>query len=97
MDKLQKWGREFGWEGKELQDFVAQKSKREKDERPAEIDIEKAKIAQQHEIELVKVEAEKAKVVVEEAESAHQRKIELAKVEGEKAKVAVDEAKLTQQ
>ena len=69
MDRLQKLGRDLGYEGKELQDFVAQENKRERDERAVEREIEKAKIAseeakiaQQHEIELAKVETEKAKV-----------------------------------
>ena len=59
MDRLQKLGRELGYEEKELQDFVAQENKRERDERAAEMEIvyakiasEEAKIAQQREIEL---------------------------------------------
>ena len=32
MDSLQKLGRELGNEGKDLQDFVAQENKRERDE-----------------------------------------------------------------
>ena len=62
IDRLQKLGRELGYEGKELQDFVAQENKRERDERTAEREIEKAKIGseevevvQQREIELPKV------------------------------------------
>ena len=57
MDRLQKLGRELGYEGKELQDFVAQENKRELDERATEREIEKAnvkakeaKLAQQREI-----------------------------------------------
>ena len=86
MDKLQKFGRELGYEGKLLQDFVLQKSKRERDERAAERDKEKVKIAQQHEIELAKVQAGKAIVVTEEAKIAKQHEIELAKYEAEKPK-----------
>ena len=95
MDRLQKLGRDLGYEGKDLQDFVAQENKRERDERAAEREIEKAKIAseeakiaQQHKIELVKVETEKAKVAAEEAKLAQQREIELAnnKAEGAKEK-----------
>ena len=41
MDRLQKLGRDLGYEGKELQDFVAQENKRERDERAAEREIEK--------------------------------------------------------
>ena len=73
MDRLQKLGRELGYKGKELQDFVAQENKRERDERAVEREIaktkiasEEAKIAQQREIEFAKVEAEKAKVAVDE-------------------------------
>ena len=91
MDRLQKLGRDLGYEGKDLQDFVAQENKRERDERAAEREIEKAKIAseeakiaQQREIELAKVETEKAKVTAEEAKIAQQREIELAKVEAAK-------------
>ena len=45
MDRLRKLGRDLGYEGMELQDFVAQENKRERDERAAEREIEKAKIA----------------------------------------------------
>ena len=45
MDRLQKLGRDLGYEGKELQDFGAQENKRERDECAAEREIEKAKIA----------------------------------------------------
>ena len=79
-------GRELGYEGKELQDFVAQENKRERDERAAEREIEKvkieaeeAKLAQQREIDLANVKAEEAKI-------AQQREIELAKVASEEAK-----------
>ena len=82
MDRLQKLGRDLGYEGKELQDFVAQENKRERDERAVEREIEKAKIAseeakiaQQREIELAKVETEIAKVAAEEAQLAQQREI----------------------
>ena len=95
MDRLQKLGRDLGYEGKDLQDFVAQENKRENDERVAEREIEKAKIAseeakiaQQREIELAKVETEKAKVAAEEAKLAQQREIELANVKAEEAKIA---------
>ena len=42
MDRLQKSGRDLGYEGKDLQDFVAQENKQEREERAAE-EIEKAK------------------------------------------------------
>ena len=68
MDRLQKLGRDLGYEGKELQDFVAQENKRERDERAAEREKEKAKIAseeatiaQQPEIELAKLRPRKQK------------------------------------
>ena len=41
MDRLQKLGRELGYEGKELEDFVAKENKRERVERGAEREIEK--------------------------------------------------------
>ena len=92
MDRLQKLGRDLGYEGKDLQDFVAQENKRERDERAAEREIEKAKIAseeakiaQQREIELAKVETEKAKVAAEEAKLAQQGQLELVKLGVEKA------------
>ena len=43
MDRLQKLGRDLGYEGKDLQDFVAQVNKRERDERAVERETEKAK------------------------------------------------------
>ena len=97
MDRLQKLGRELGYEGKELQDFLAQENKRERDERAAEREIEKAKIeaeeaklAQQCEIELANVKAEEAKI-------AQQPKIELATkiakdIEFELARLTAEEA-----
>ena len=94
MDRLQKLGGDLGYEGKDLQDFVAQENKRERDERAAEREIEKAKIAseeakiaQQREIELANVKAKEAKI-------AQQREIELAKVASEEAK---EKAKIAQQ
>ena len=108
MDRLQKLGRELGYEGKDLQDFVAQENKRERDECAVEREIEKAKIAaeeaklaQQREIELANVKAEEARI-------AQQREIELAKVSAEEAKLAqqreielanvkAEEAKIAQQ
>ena len=38
MDRLQKLGRELGYEGKDLQDFVAQENKLERDECVAEME-----------------------------------------------------------
>ena len=108
MDRLQKLGRDLGYEGKELQDFVEQENKRKRDERAAEREIEKvkiaseeAKIAQQREIELVNVKAKEARI-------AQQREIELEKVAAEEAKLAkqretelanvkAEEAKIAQQ
>ena len=94
MDRLQKFGRELGYEGKDLQDFVAQENKRETDEPTAERDIEKTKIAaeeakigQQRKIKLAKTEAQKAKVAADEAKLAQLHKIELANVEAEKTKI----------
>ena len=84
MDRVQKLGRDIGYEEKDLQDFVAQENKRERDKRAVEREIEKAKIeseeakiAQQREIELANVKAEEAKI-------AQQHKIKLAKVEAAK-------------
>ena len=45
MDRFQKFGRDLGYERKDLQDFVAQENKQERDERAAEREIVKAKIA----------------------------------------------------
>ena len=69
MDRLQKLGRDLGYVRKDLQDFVAQENKPERDECAAERELEKAKIAseeakiaQQREIELANVKAEEAKI-----------------------------------
>ena len=50
MDRLQKLGRELGYEGKELQDFVTQENRRERDDRAVEREIEKVKIASEEAI-----------------------------------------------
>ena len=84
MDRLQKLGRDLGYEGKDLQDFVAQENKRERDERAAEREIEKAKIASEEAIIAQQREIELANVKAEEAKIAQQREIELAKVEAAK-------------
>ena len=75
-------GRELYYEGKELQDFVGQENKPERDERTSEREIELAKVAaekvklvQQREIELAKVEPKIAK----------ENEFELARLTGEEA------------
>ena len=68
MNRLHKLGRELGYEGKNLQDFVAQEKSEKgmsalrKGTEKAKIAAEEAKLEQQREIELAKVEAEKAKL-----------------------------------
>ena len=56
-----------------------QENKRERDERTAEREIEKAKLAQQREIELAKVAAEEAKL-------AQQR--EISKCQGRRSEIS---------
>ena len=75
MDKLIQMGKELGYEGQALQQFVTQQQDIERSERLAERELEKERIA-----------AEKDKIVQVEKD----REVELARIAAEKEKIAAD-------
>ena len=106
MDMLIQMGKELGYEGQALQEFVKQQQDIERSERRAERELEKDKIAQvekDREVELAKIaQAEKAKIAAEreiemariesiERQAEKDREAKLAQIEGDKeAKLATD-------
>ena len=93
MDKLIQMGKELGYEGQALQEFVKQQQDIERSERLAEREIEKDKIAQFEKdrgVELARIAAEKEKIAAD-------RKIEMARIESMERQAEKDsEAKLAQ-
>ena len=100
-------GKELGYEGQALQEFVKQQQDIERSERLAERELEKDKIAQvekDREVELARIAAEKDKIAqaekdreVELAKIAADREIEMARIESIERQAEKDrEAKLAQ-
>ena len=93
MDKLIQMGKELGYVGQALQEFVKQQQDIESSERLAERELEKDKIAQvekDREVELARIAAEKDKIAAD-------REIEMARIESMERQAEKDrEAKLAQ-
>ena len=98
MDKLIQMGKELGYEGQALQEFVKQQQDIERSERLAERELEKDKIAQvekDREVELAKIaadrEIEMARIESMERQAEKDREAKLAQIEGDKeAKLATE-------
>ena len=105
MDKLIQMGKESGYEGQALQEFVKQQQDIERSERLAERELENEKIAQvekDREVELARIAAEKEKIAADreiemartesmERQAEKDREVKLAQVEGDKeAKLAAE-------
>ena len=87
MDRLIQMGKDLGYEGEKLQDFVKQQQDYERGERIEERELERDKLAEQEkdrEIELVRIEAEEAK-------ADKDRKLERDRIAAEEAKIVADE------
>ena len=102
MDKLIQMGKELGYEGQALQEFVKQQQDIERSERLAERELKKEKIAAEkdkiaqvekdREVELAKIAADR-EIEVEsmERQAKKDREAKLAQIEGDKeAKLATD-------
>ena len=97
MDKLIQMGKELGYEGQTLQEFVKQQQDIERSERLAERELEKDKIAQvekDREVELAKIAADReikmARIESIERQGEKDREAKLAQMEGDKkAKLAI--------
>ena len=76
MDKLIKMGKELGYEGQTLQEFVKQQRDIERSERLAERELEKERIAAETE----RIAAEKDKI----AQVEKDREVELAKISADR-------------
>ena len=105
MDKLIQMGKELGYEGQALQEFVKQQQDIERSERLAERELEKEKIAAEkdkiaqvekdREVELAKIaadrEIEMARIESMERQAEKDREAKLAQIEGDKeAKLATE-------
>ena len=105
MDKLIQMGKELGYEGQALQEFVKQQQDIERSERLAERELEKEKIAAEkdkiaqvekdREVELAKIaadrEIEMARIESMERQTEKDREAKLAQIEGDKeAKLATE-------
>ena len=101
MDRLIQMGKDLGYAGETLQDFVKQQQNYERGERNAERELERDRIAAQEkdrEIELAKVaaqekdrEIELARIAAEEAKADKDRELERERIAAEEAKIAADE------
>ena len=94
MDRLIKMGKDLGYAGEKLQDFVKQQQDYERGERIAERELERDRIAAQVKERADKPapqekdrEIELAKIAAQEKD----REIELARIATEEAKIAADE------
>ena len=105
MDRLIQMGKELGYEGQALQEFVKQQQDIERSERLAERKLEKDKIAQiekDREVELARIAAEKEKIAADreivmarienmERQAEKDREAKIAQIEGDKeAKLATE-------
>ena len=82
MDRLIQMGKDLGYAGEKLQDFVKQQQDYERGERIAEWELERDRIA-----------AEKDKLVAEEAKADKERELERDRIAAEKDKLMAEEAK----
>ena len=107
MDKLIQMGKELGYEGQALQQFVTQQQNIERSERLAERELEKERIAAEKdkiaqvekdkEVELAKIAQVEIDREVELAKIAADREIEMARIESMERQAEKDrEAKLAQ-
>ena len=84
MDRLIQMGKNLGYEGEKLQDFVKQQQVYEKGERLAEREFERDRIVANRELD-------EAKLAMEEKKIAANRELEEAKLATEDKKIAANE------
>ena len=98
VDKLIQIGKELGYEGQTLHEFVKQQQYIERSDRLAERELEKDKIAQvekDREVELTKIAADRqiemARIESIERQAEKDREAKLSQIEGDKeAKLATE-------
>ena len=89
MDRLIQMGKDLGYEGNKLQDFVKQQQDYERGERIAERELERDRIASQEkerELERDRIAAQKQERADKLAAQEKDREIELARIAAEEAK-----------
>ena len=94
MDRLIQMGKDLGYAGKKLQDFVKQQQDYERGERIAERELERDRIAAQEKERADKLAAQEKDREIELAKMAAQekdREIEIARIATEEAKIEADE------
>ena len=82
MDRLIQMGKDLGYEGEKLQDFVKQQQDYERGERIAERELERDKLAAQEKDR----EMELARIAAEEAKANKERELERDRIAAEEAK-----------
>ena len=87
MDRLIQMGKDLGYAGEKLQDFVKQQQHYERGERIAERELERDRIAAQEKDR----EIELARIAAEEAKADKDRELERERISAEEAKIAADE------
>ena len=87
MDRLVQMGKDLGYAGEKLQDFVKQQQDYERGERIAERELERDRIAAQDK----KRELERDRIAAEEAKADKDRELERERIAAEEAKIAADE------
>ena len=91
MDKLIQMGKELGYEGQALQEFVKQQQDIERSERLAERELEKERIAAEKDKIAADREIEMTRIESMERQAENDREAKLAQVEGDKeAKLATE-------
>ena len=91
MDKLIQMGKELGYEGQALQEFVKQQQDIERSERLAERELEKERIAAEKDKISADREIEMARIESMERRAEKDREAKLAQIEGDKeAKLATE-------
>ena len=84
MDRLIQMGKDLGYEGEKLQDFVKQHQDYERGERVAERELERDRIAAEKAKADKERELERDRIAAEEAKAEKDREIELAKITAER-------------
>ena len=80
MDRLIQMGKDLGYEGEKLQDFVKQQQDYERGERVAERELEKDRIAAEKAKAYKERELERDRIAAEEAKAKKDREIKLARI-----------------
>ena len=98
MNRLIQMGKDLGYEGEKLQDFVKQQQDYERGEKIAERELERDRIAAQEKERADKFaaqekdrEIELARIAAEEANAEKDREFERERIAAEEAKIAADE------